>query len=510
MSARDWKRLRQGTQALAFLLFVYLLMGTRQEGFTLLPHDLFFRLDPLGGLAATIAGRRWIAVLALGGVTLLAAAALGRAWCGWICPMGTVLDVAPNGRTRNDIKDLSLGWRQFKHLLLFAIFGAALFGNLTLLVLDPLTLLFRTLGVAVLPALDASITASETSLYNIEAFQWPLETFDQVLRGLGLPVDRRFFQQNTLLLAMFAGVLALNFVRPRFWCRYLCPLGSLLGVIAKVSWLRHRVDQSACNSCGRCARVCPTGTINPTQNFAADPAECTVCLNCVESCANGAIDFGGQVGLAEWQRYDPTRRQLLNSLGMGIVAVAVLRTAPSARREGSWLVRPPGARENDLLGKCIRCGECLKVCPTAGLQPSLFEAGWEGLWTPVLVSRLGYCDYSCNACGQVCPTGAIPPLPLEEKREAVIGLAYIDKNRCIPWADARDCIVCEEMCPVPEKAIILDEQTVANAEGEKVTVRLPSVVRKRCIGCGICETKCPVNGDAAIRVYVPGELPSNG
>jgi Pyruvate/2-oxoacid:ferredoxin oxidoreductase delta subunit len=143
------------------------------------------------------------------------------------------------------------------------------------------------------------------------------------------------------------------------------------------------------------------------------------------------------------------------------------------------------------------------------LQPSLFEAGWEGLWTPVLVSRLGYCAYSCNACGQVCPTGAIPSLPLDEKRKAVIGLAYIDKNRCIPWADGRGCIVCEEMCPVPEKAIVLEEKDVVNPDGEKATVRLPSVIRKRCIGCGICETKCPVNGDAAIRVYVSGELPTN-
>jgi len=155
--------------------------------------------------------------------------------------------------------------------------------------------------------------------------------------------------------------------------------------------------------------------------------------------------------------------------------------------------------------RCIDCGECLKVCPTAGLQPSLLSAGWEGLWTPVLVPRLGYCDYSCNACGDVCPTGAIPLLLLEKKRETVIGLAYIDQNRCIPWADARDCVVCEEMCPVPDKAIILEDQTVTNHRGETVTVRRPQVEREKCIGCGICETKCPLNGQAAIRIYVPNE-----
>jgi ferredoxin len=87
----------------------------------------------------------------------------------------------------------------------------------------------------------------------------------------------------------------------------------------------------------------------------------------------------------------------------------------------------------------------------------------------------------------------------------VIGQAYIDENRCIAWADATDCIVCEEMCPMPEKAIVLDEAEMLRGDGERVTVQRPRVIRERCIGCGICEYKCPVNGEAAIRVYVPSE-----
>ncbi|OGO05885.1 MAG: hypothetical protein A2Y60_04640 [Chloroflexi bacterium RBG_13_54_9] len=145
----------------------------------------------------------------------------------------------------------------------------------------------------------------------------------------------------------------------------------------------------------------------------------------------------------------------------------------------------------------------MRACPTSAIQPALTEAGLEGLWTPVLVPRLGYCDYSCNACGQVCPVQAIPSLNLEEKRRQVIGLAYIDQNRCIPWADHKDCIVCEEMCPVPDKAIKLERLEVRNGDGQMVTVQRPQVIRERCIGCGICEYKCPLNGEAAIRVYVP-------
>jgi len=135
------------------------------------------------------------------------------------------------------------------------------------------------------------------------------------------------------------------------------------------------------------------------------------------------------------------------------------------------------------------------------------EAGLEGAWTPVLVSRLGYCDYSCNACGEVCPVGAIPPLTLEEKRLQVIGKAYIDEDRCIAWADHGECIVCEEMCPIADKAIKLEERQATRVDGGTVNVKLPHVIREHCIGCGICEYQCPVNGDAAIRVYAANDIP---
>ena len=129
----------------------------------------------------------------------------------------------------------------------------------------------------------------------------------------------------------------------------------------------------------------------------------------------------------------------------------------------------------------------------------------------MLTPRLGYCDYGCNACGQACPTGAIPPLSLEDKRKAIIGHAYVDRSRCIPWVDGRDCIVCEEMCPPPDKAIVLEDAEVRNFHtGELVTVRRPVVIAERCIGCGICENRCPVNGDAAIRVYAPTDLSAIG
>jgi ferredoxin len=184
------------------------------------------------------------------------------------------------------------------------------------------------------------------------------------------------------------------------------------------------------------------------------------------------------------------------------LGVLLLRTDLRARRKDSLLIRPPGAQDEPaFLSACLRCAQCMKICPTSALQPAAFEAGLEGLWTPVLMARVGYCDYGCHACGQVCPSGAIPELSLEQKRDQVIGKASVDRDRCLPWASATPCIVCEEMCPTPQKSIRLEEATLPGADGQPVTVQRPVVLRDVCIGCGICENHCPLEGEAGIRVY---------
>jgi MauM/NapG family ferredoxin protein len=213
---------------------------------------------------------------------------------------------------------------------------------------------------------------------------------------------------------------------------------------------------------------------------------------------------------ARWHDYDPGRREVLSGLGVAAVGVALAGVEPITERQPATLVRPPGATLTDFTTLCVRCSECVRVCPTQGLQPSLFEGGLQNLLTPRLVSRLGYCDYSCNACGEVCPTGALPRLALEQKRATVMGLARVDQNRCLPWAYGIPCIVCEEACPTPDKAIRLEETEVLNGQGERVTVQQPYVLQELCIGCGICEYQCPMGGEAAIRVFAPtdtGGLP---
>ena len=158
----------------------------------------------------------------------------------------------------------------------------------------------------------------------------------------------------------------------------------------------------------------------------------------------------------------------------------------------------PGSIEEDLfLKKCVRCGRCMEVCRTGGLQPCLFQSGWEGIFTPRVVNRMKYdhggCDDSCNLCGQVCPTGAIRNLSLREKNFAKMGGASIDRERCIPWKIGEPCLACDEICPY-------DSIDIKMVEDEVGAVLRPFVEEEKCMGCGLCERVCPVEGESAIVV----------
>jgi len=503
-------RARRLSQLLFLLIFLFLFLQTEQKGADTLgyPAKLFLDFDPLL-LVATLLSSRALpaAALLLSLVVLAGTLVVGRGFCGWVCPMGTLHHAAGWLAFRKRRHAPGREWHRAKYYLLAGLLAASLFGMQVAGVLDPLSLLVRSLALSVQPAFEHAVDASVTAAYGT-GWGWAASVAGAVLSALKATVlsfAPPRFEQGLLLGLLFLGLLALNWVEPRFWCRHLCPLGALLGLGARFAPLK-RLAGSDCDACGACDYACPAGA-EPGEPERWRPAECFLCFNCQPACPQSAVRFGFTAKPAP-RGLDLGRRKLLGAAAAGTAAVALSRVTPWAQgaEPDPHLLRPPGARpEADFLARCVKCGECMKVCTTNGLQPTLLEAGLEGIWSPRLVPRAGYCEYRCTLCGQVCPTGAIRRLALEEKLTTKIGLAFVDRSLCLPWAHATPCIVCEEVCPTAKKAIYLEDEVVKDREGREVAVRKPKVDFALCVGCAICEAKCPVVGHPAIRVLSIGE-----
>lgn len=502
------KNSRRVVQGVFLLLFLFLFLQTESKGRDELgyPVRLFLDFDPLIFITTLLSSHSVAPAFYLSLFVVLVTVLLGRVFCGWICPLGTLNNIAGSLRKSRG-GERGRGWHRVKYLLLIFLLVSSLFTVQLTGILDPLSLLIRSLSLSIYPSFEYGVRALFDSLYHTDAkgiVQVSEAVFGVVRKGL-LSFQQPLFNQGTFIGLLFLLVLGLNLVEKRFWCRYLCPLGALLGVFSRFSLLKRSVSEG-CTECGACATVCQGGA-SPDKKGEWRSAECYYCANCDDICPRNAVRFGF-AGEKQTAAMDLGRRRVLVSALAGAAAVPLLRSTPLARAgsRNPELIRPPGSlEEKEFLKRCVKCGECMKVCTTNGLQPALLEAGWEGIWSPVLVPRIGYCEYRCTLCGQVCPTGAIKRLDQKEKARTSIGTVMFDKGRCLPYAHAAPCIVCEEVCPTPKKAIWLEEVTVRDRSGGEVVVKQPRVDLELCIGCGICETKCLVLGKPAVSVTSIGE-----
>lgn len=509
------KHFRRISQAVFLLLFLWLFLQTESKGANDLgyPVKIFLVGDPLIMLSTLLSSRSFFASLFLALAVVVITVVLGRVFCGWVCPLGTLHHLAGQGNTRRRLTNSrGKGSKVFsrfrwKYYLLFFLLAASLFGAQLTGVFDPISLLIRSLALAVYPMISYGIRSIFDGLYalNLPLVTPASEAIYDVFKQTILPFSQPLFYQAAFMGILFFVILALNRVEKRFWCKYLCPLGALLGLLSRYALLNRRVSEG-CNSCGLCVQDCQ-GAAAPDRKEAWQKTECMMCGNCDDPCPQNAVSFG-------FSRQAPTaaldlgKRRVIGSLAAGAAVVPLLRITPLTKAVAAdpVLIRPPGAlEESAFLKRCVKCGECMKVCITGGLQPTLLEAGWEGIWTPMLVPRIGYCEYRCTLCGQVCPTQAIRDLKLDEKSSVKIGLAMVDRSRCLPFAHGISCIVCEEVCPTSPKAIRFESVTLKDREGKDKVFKQPHVDLEKCIGCGICETKCPVLGRPAISVTSVGE-----
>ena len=523
---------RRASQILFLLLFFALLELTALRSSSSSTGDmhmhapvrLFFEWDPLVALTNALAGHALYRGLLWCLVILAPTLFLGRFFCGWICPMGTLQhwvgsmpSESKRGKQRIESNRYKR-WQTAKYVVLIAGLIAAVFGSMVIGWLDPFSLLVRSIGLAVLPAFDFAARAVLTPLEHshVAAIRATGESLHTFLQALVLDFRQAHFSQGLVLGVLFLIILALSLRITRFWCRSICPLGALLGAVSRWSVFGLHKDAASCDKCNRCLLHCQGGD-DPIGGAPWRKSECLMCMNCVGSCPHGSLDFRFFRNEPEVASPDIGRRKAITGLAAGVATVPLMRANTGlGKSRHDLLLRPPGSLDEEaFLSRCIRCGECMKVCPNNSLHPTLDQAGIEGLWTPTLVPRIGYCEPSCVLCSEACPTGAIWQITPKEKGWVVgvgaqnqpirLGTAFYDRGRCLPWAEATECIVCEEWCPVSPKAIYVQEAEVIDSAGHTKTVKQPRIDPSRCVGCGACEYACPLQDRPAVYVTSIGE-----
>ena len=416
-------KLRRLSQTIFLALFLVLLCTTGYRG-SLQPGELELRLpytvrifletDPFIALANALATHALYRGLLWSLAILVPTLFLGRFFCGWICPLGTLNHLIGNirsesksGRRRIESNRYK-GWQAFKYVLLFPLLAAAFLGSAIAGIFDPIALAVRSVGLSIRPGMElrAGGAAGTRPSSCREAGYTP--QLQASVFSPGLPFGRDL-----------PGDPRLESVGHPFLVPCAVPAGSTVGLVSRWSILGLEKHPEHCGDCNRCLLHCQGGD-DPIPGGPWRKSECHLCMNCVADCPESGIRFRffpPPSSPRTVEGADLQRRKVLTGLAAGAAAVPLLRANTGLNTEPhERLIRPPAALdEKQFLARCIRCGACMKVCPNNALHPALAEAGWEGIWTPVVVPRVGYCEPGCALCGEVCPTGAIWRFTAKEK-----------------------------------------------------------------------------------------------
>lgn len=316
-----------------------------------------------------------------------------------------------------------------------------------------------------------------------------------------------FIFSSVVLLVVFA----LSFTRGRLYCNAICPVGSFLGLLSRVSLFQVRIDGDVCTSCGLCEFSCKSQCID-SEAKVVDNDRCVACFNCIGRCKKSYIRYTFALpALAQKTKVTASqengRRDFLATSGALLAAIPALNAQEERRAHGSKNKRgrrgkgggyadrepimPPGARSRErFLEKCTACQLCITKCPSHVLKPAMAEYGWEGVMHPRMDFSHGFCNYDCVDCCSVCPNDALQHLTKEEKKLTQVGVVHFSRHHCVVVTDETSCGACSEHCPTQAVHMV----------DYKDGLTIPAIEVDICIGCGGCESICPVRPAPAIFI----------
>ncbi|MCE1198603.1 MAG: 4Fe-4S binding protein [Marinilabiliales bacterium] len=499
-----------------FLILLFLLFVDFRKSFSKEVYNwaVSLQLVPAVLKSVTAAGGVTIGAILLLALTLL----FGRVYCSFLCPLGIFQDVVSRigGRIRKKSKyKFSKAFTYLRISLLVLVLLPLLAGSISLVtLLDPYSLFGRISTTLFKPLLVWVNNLFAAGFAKADIYNW-LYRYDMI------PVHPVLLMLTTLFAA---GVLLLSFYRGRLYCNTICPVGTFLGYLSKISLFRVRLSESQCTRCGKCARVCKAECIE-VKSRTLDASRCVACYNCLTVCTEKAIScktgfksvkFEKPVAMVDQPQkekpagtMDPSKRSFLVTGALGIAALYGFRSADTVPGEKKLKgvapkphgqstipekktspVSPPGSQSVERFNKiCTGCSLCISACPTKVLQPAFLQYGLIGMMQPYMDYRKGLCEFDCNLCSNVCPTGAILPLTTEAKHVLQIGQVHFEKRNCIVETEKTDCGACSEHCPT--KAVHMVPYG---------KLFIPEVDQKICVGCGACEYACPTTPFKAIFV----------
>ena len=446
------------------------------------------------------------AVLAVNVVVIAALVVLtlvfGRIYCSVICPLGIMMD--------------GFGWlgkktkkNRYTYSKALSSLRAAVFtGFLILLVLGSGTLVqllapYSTFGLIATNLLQPVYQAGNNVLAAIAEHydSYAFYHSDVWLRsGISLGI--------AVVMLVILALLAWR--NGRTYCNTICPVGTVLSIFAKFSWLKIYFDEGKCKNCSLCTKNCKASCID-FKNHTVDYTRCVTCGDCIDSCKFGALKYGPAGHLSHPENPDipenpdASRRSFL--LSSALLATAAMAQQKDKMMDGGLAeiedkvaperqtpLTPPGSLSaKNMAQHCTGCQLCISECPNQVLRPS--DDLWH-LMQPVMSYERGYCRPECNRCSEVCPAGAIKPIETEVKVSTQIGHAVWIKKNCIPLTDGVSCGNCARHCPTGAIEMVLSDPD------DEESTEIPVVNEAICIGCGACENLCPARPFSAI--YVEG------